>query len=150
MRIHPRFIGRFLVVAALLWAFVILPAPGAQAAVSCTTYISTASYSASTHTITAKGAAYCTQYVYAQRIYVRIYRTDVSPAQSLAGNGLVCYSSMVCPNNSRDLVVTKATIGFGCHPYEARSGGWYTPYGEPPAIQFDSYRDTWGMGTICR
>jgi hypothetical protein len=122
----------------------------ASAATYCNTYIASASFSNSTDKITAKGAAFCSMPVYATRVYVRIYRTDVTPAKSIAGNGIVCYSASTCPQISSNYVNVSSVIDNGCHPYEVRSGGWFTPHGEPPAIQFPSGTDSAGLGERCR
>lgn len=146
-------IARLFGAAMLASMVIVLPSVEAHAATVCHTFVSSATLSG--NTLTAKGAAFCSGGgVYAQRVYVRIYRTDVSPADSLAGNGQVCYGGTECPKGgSASYVTVSAGLKNGCHTYEARSGGWYTPLGEPPAIQYDSVRDTLQFNNgneICR
>lgn len=141
---------RLLVLGILVSSAWIARPSTAWAATYCNTYVASANFNSSTDKVTAKGAAFCSQPVYATRVHVRIYRTDVSPAKSIAGNGMVCYSASTCPEISSNYINVSSVIDNGCHPYEVRSGGWYTPYGEPPAIQFPSGTDVVGLGQLCR
>jgi hypothetical protein len=125
-----------------------VPVVPAHAANSCTSYVH--SFSFSSGQFHASGAAFCSYEVQYLHVYVRIFRTDVSPADSLKGNSRSCFATRICPEVSTDYVKVAVAPVKGCHSYEARTGGKWTPFGEPyPEVQFDVYDDQSGTISKC-
>lgn len=77
-----------------------------------------------------RGYAYCSPTaVYQVHVYVRIFRTDVSPAKTIASNSRTCEIARRCPGSG--YVVASGQLTSGCHYYQVRAGGWFIPLGMP-------------------
>jgi hypothetical protein len=114
----------------------------AQAAVSCTSFVH--DFHKANGKLYASAGAYCSQTVSAMHVTIRIFDTHYSPADPIASNSQLCGPGATCPLQSNKWVNASGSPNSGCHPYEARASGWFTPHGEPPAVHFDMYPNVTG------
>lgn len=116
------------VLGIISWTLVV-HVPAAHAAINC--YAVPLNLTRSGTLATGRGYAYCQPTPVAQlHVYVRIYRTDVSPAQTIASNSRTCEIAIRCPAGSGS-VPASGQLNSGCHYYQVRAGGWYIPLGMP-------------------
>jgi hypothetical protein len=116
-------------------ATILLSATPAMAAVNC--FAEASLVRVNTSTGQAKARAYCTNNtIYQIHVYARLYRTDTSPATTLASNSRTCELSQFCPADGVSWVKASGGLRAGCHTYQARTGGYWEPLGMPVPLPF--------------